>query len=177
MALSPRLEIRQGQALVMTPQLQQAIKLLQFNNIELAAYVEQEVEQNPLLEHADPEVPERGDREGMDTERVSVSPEKNNESYDELESSEPDAAQLSASDTMLESSDAPLDINYNEVLEADPEPAPMGPSVELSNSQGRSDEDTKEIAKSVMPSVEKILSFEATVQKSPSSVFTYAMNL
>ena len=138
MALSPRLEIRQGQALVMTPQLQQAIKLLQFNNIELAAYVEQEVEQNPLLEHADPEVPERGDREGMDTERVSVSPEKNNESYDELESSEPDAAQLSASDTMLESSDAPLDINYNEVLEADPEPAPMGPSVELSNSQGRS---------------------------------------
>jgi superfamily II DNA/RNA helicase len=43
-----------------------------------------------------------------------------------------------------------------------------------SNSQGRSDEDTKELAKSFMPSVEKILSSEATVQKSPSSVFTYA---
>ncbi|HVA13228.1 MAG TPA: RNA polymerase sigma-54 factor, partial [Stellaceae bacterium] len=50
MALVQRLDIRQGQALVMTPQLQQAIKLLQLSNLELAAYVEGEVEQNPLLE-------------------------------------------------------------------------------------------------------------------------------
>jgi len=52
MALAPRLELRQGQALVMTPQLQQAIKLLQLSNLELAAYVEQELEKNPLLESA-----------------------------------------------------------------------------------------------------------------------------
>jgi len=50
MALTPRLDMRQGQSLVMTPQLQQAIKLLQLSNIELAEYVEQELEQNPLLE-------------------------------------------------------------------------------------------------------------------------------
>jgi len=50
MALTPRLDLRQTQALVMTPQLQQAIKLLQLSNIELAEYVEQQVEQNPLLE-------------------------------------------------------------------------------------------------------------------------------
>jgi RNA polymerase sigma-54 factor len=50
MALTQRLEIRQGQALVMTPQLQQAIKLLQLSNLELAEYVEQELEKNPLLE-------------------------------------------------------------------------------------------------------------------------------
>jgi len=50
MALTPRLELRLGQSLVMTPQLQQAIKLLQLNNLELAAYVEGELEQNPLLE-------------------------------------------------------------------------------------------------------------------------------
>jgi RNA polymerase sigma-54 factor len=50
MALTQRLELRQGQALVMTPQLQQAIKLLQMSNLELAAYVEQELEKNPLLE-------------------------------------------------------------------------------------------------------------------------------
>ena len=50
MALTQRLELRQGQSLVMTPQLQQAIKLLQLSNIELAAYVEQELERNPLLE-------------------------------------------------------------------------------------------------------------------------------
>ncbi len=50
MAISQRLEIRQGQSLVMTPQLQQAIKLLQLSNIELTAFVEQELEKNPLLE-------------------------------------------------------------------------------------------------------------------------------
>jgi RNA polymerase sigma-54 factor len=44
------LELRQGQALVMTPQLQQAIKLLQMSNIEVQAFVEQELERNPLLE-------------------------------------------------------------------------------------------------------------------------------
>ena len=49
MALSARLEIRQGQGLVITPQLQQAIKLLQLTNLELEAYVEGELERNPLL--------------------------------------------------------------------------------------------------------------------------------
>lgn len=50
MALTPRLELRQGQSLVMTPQLQQAIKLLQMSNLELQTYVESELEKNPLLE-------------------------------------------------------------------------------------------------------------------------------
>ncbi len=50
-----RLEMRQGQSLVMTPQLQQAIKLLQLSNIELAEYCEQELERNPLLERDDRE--------------------------------------------------------------------------------------------------------------------------
>src|SRR5262249_22523126 len=50
MAVGQRLEIRQGQSLVMTPQLQQAIKLLQLSNLELADYCEAELERNPLLE-------------------------------------------------------------------------------------------------------------------------------
>ncbi len=50
MALSARLEIRQGQGLVITPQLQQAIKLLQMSNLELEAFVETELERNPLLQ-------------------------------------------------------------------------------------------------------------------------------
>ena len=53
MAMIPRLELRQSQSLVMTPQLQQAIKLLQLNNLELMEYVERELEQNPLLERDD----------------------------------------------------------------------------------------------------------------------------
>jgi RNA polymerase sigma-54 factor len=52
MALSQRLELRQSQALVMTPQLMQAIKLLQLSSVDLAAYVEDELEKNPLLERA-----------------------------------------------------------------------------------------------------------------------------
>lgn len=50
MALTPRLDLRQSQQLVMTPQLQQAIKLLQLSNLELADYVSEEVERNPFLE-------------------------------------------------------------------------------------------------------------------------------
>ena len=50
MALGPKLELRQSQSLVMTPQLMQAIKLLQLGSIDLVAYVETELEKNPLLE-------------------------------------------------------------------------------------------------------------------------------
>ncbi len=49
MALAARLELRQGQSLVITPQLQQAIKLLQLSNLELDEFVEGELERNPLL--------------------------------------------------------------------------------------------------------------------------------
>jgi len=49
LALGARLELRQGQGLVITPQLQQAIKLLQLSNLELEAFVEAELERNPLL--------------------------------------------------------------------------------------------------------------------------------
>jgi RNA polymerase sigma-54 factor len=67
MAISQKLELRQGQGLVMTPQLMQAIKLLQLSSLDLVAYVEAELEKNPLLERADPppgeepaQAPERG---------------------------------------------------------------------------------------------------------------------
>jgi RNA polymerase sigma-54 factor len=50
LALSARLEIRQGQGLVITPQLQQAIKLLQLSNLEIEAFVDAELERNPLLQ-------------------------------------------------------------------------------------------------------------------------------
>lgn len=53
MAISTRLMMRQGQTLVMTPQLLQAIKLLQFSNLELSAFLTEELERNPLLEAQD----------------------------------------------------------------------------------------------------------------------------
>ena len=61
MALSQRLEFRQTQGLVMTPQLMQAIKLLQLSSLDLAQYVEGELERNPLLERgSDDDAPVAG---------------------------------------------------------------------------------------------------------------------
>jgi RNA polymerase sigma-54 factor len=57
MTLSQRLELRQTQGLVMTPQLMQAIKLLQLSSLDLAAYVDGELERNPLLERASEDDP------------------------------------------------------------------------------------------------------------------------
>jgi RNA polymerase sigma-54 factor len=50
MALGPRLDLRQSQSLVMTPQLQQAIKLLALSNLEIEAFIGEALETNPLLE-------------------------------------------------------------------------------------------------------------------------------
>ena len=76
MAMGQRLEMRQGQSLVMTPQLQQAIKLLQLSNIELAEYCETELEKNPLLERDERAAP-------AEAEREIVMPEGANERLDQ----------------------------------------------------------------------------------------------
>jgi RNA polymerase sigma-54 factor len=57
MALGPRLDLRQSQSLVMTPQLQQAIRLLALSNLEVESFIAEEIEKNPLLESgaAEPE--------------------------------------------------------------------------------------------------------------------------
>ena len=55
MKQGPRLELRQGQSLVMTQQLQQSIKLLQCNALELREFVEAELEKNPFLQQEDGE--------------------------------------------------------------------------------------------------------------------------
>src|SRR6185295_10420393 len=71
MAMIPRLELRQGKSLVMTPQLQQAIKLLQLSNVELTEFVEAELERNPLLEREEgqaeaPKQTDGGDAQALD---------------------------------------------------------------------------------------------------------------
>jgi RNA polymerase sigma-54 factor len=49
MALSAKLQMRQSQSLVMTPQLAQSIRLLQMTHVELSRFIEEEIERNPLL--------------------------------------------------------------------------------------------------------------------------------
>ena len=110
MAIGPRLDLRQFQSLVMTPQLQQAIKLLQLSNIELSEYVEQELEQNPLLERGEasadsiePDAPEpMGEIEGaesFDTADTLTRTAETGEDIDHGQSMDTDVDNDYASDT------------------------------------------------------------------------------
>ena len=89
MALSQRIEFRQTQALVMTPQLLQAIKLLQLSSLDLAAYVETELEKNPLLERgSDDDAPSAtAEAEGGGYENDETSAEPADWNSRELDSS------------------------------------------------------------------------------------------
>src|SRR6201996_9602079 len=101
-----RLEIRQGQSLVMTPQLQQAIKLLQLSNIELAEYCEQELERNPLLERDDREaapVSDTADAAGADAPGERADEALSREDFSKA--SEMDEA---AHDNMYDSGETPV---------------------------------------------------------------------
>ena len=78
MAISQRLDMRQGTSLVMTPQLQQAIKLLQLSNVELAEFIEAEIERNPLLSRA-----EGGERDEYAPEEVAAPAKREELSLDD----------------------------------------------------------------------------------------------
>jgi RNA polymerase sigma-54 factor len=88
---SQRLDLRQSQNLVMTPQLQQAIKLLQLNNIELSEFIEEELAQNPLLEKKDENEDAAEGETNIDEDKDSIESgfdeawtgnETNNEDFD-----------------------------------------------------------------------------------------------
>jgi len=105
MALSPKLAIRQTTALVMTPQLQQAIKLLQFSNQELDVFVEAEIECNPLLEREDVDG-------GIEPGAAPAEPE---DGAGDEESETADTADLAAADRLPGDGEAPLDTDYGNV--------------------------------------------------------------
>jgi RNA polymerase sigma-54 factor len=73
-ALAPKLEFKQSQQLVMTPQLQQAIKLLQLSNLELAEFVASQLEENPFLEQDESPADAPEERRGAkETEKNAAS--------------------------------------------------------------------------------------------------------
>ena len=103
MAVAPRLVQKQSQSLVMTPQLQQAIKLLQLSNIELAAFVEEQLESNPLLERGTGDENRRGEEAKADA----------SESYSEISLDAPGQAasdKLDVPDHTINSEDGPADV-------------------------------------------------------------------
>lgn len=102
MAVRQRMDLRQTQTLVMTPQLQQAIKLLELSNQELSAYVESELEQNPLLERDDSGDETTGD--DQDSEQLPLP----------AEPADPiDTRAFTETATMTDSQDSPLDMDYD----------------------------------------------------------------
>lgn len=105
MVLAPRLDIRQTQSLVMTPQLQQAIKLLQLSNLELGTALEDELERNPLLEQDDGSSPATDNSEG---EAPS--------SIDDQDRRENETALL---DVDPSRDDIPLDVDYDNAWQND----------------------------------------------------------
>lgn len=108
MALSQRLNLRQTQAPVMTPQLQQAIKLLQLSNLELADFVESELEQNPLLERED----SLNETDEFDGDESSTQDLGSEEGADAPEP--PDVSELTQRETVSEV-ESPLDTDYENV--------------------------------------------------------------
>lgn len=68
MALGPRLDLRQSQSLVMTPQLQQAIRLLALSNLEIESYISEELDKNPLLEAVSDDRNDRAETDGSDAD-------------------------------------------------------------------------------------------------------------
>ncbi|MGH7212739.1 MAG: RNA polymerase factor sigma-54, partial [Acetobacteraceae bacterium] len=105
MAIGPRIDLRQSQTLVMTPQLQQSIKLLQLSNLDVQAFVEEELERNPLLE--------RDDGDAVPAER----PAPDQRPGPEALSPQGDAAALVASDQLPQ--EAPLDADWSNTFDAD----------------------------------------------------------
>jgi RNA polymerase sigma-54 factor len=104
MAIGPRLDLRQSQSLVMTPQLRQAIKLLQSSHVEVTAFVEEELERNPLLERD-----ERAEPRTAADERAP-------------EAAAPDHADAHAaatSDSMPAEGAAPLDMDWGNVYDGE----------------------------------------------------------
>src|SRR5581483_6913010 len=121
MAVTQRIDLRQAQSLVMTPQLQQAIKLLELSNQDLIAYVETELEQNPLLERGDDERSAESSAGSADDSREDLA-ERTEGSTDRML----DAAEYNARETMPDERDSPLDTDYNNTYSSAPQEGMAG---------------------------------------------------
>ena len=129
MALAPRLDLRQVQTLVMTPQLQQAIKLLQLSNLELAEYLDQEIEQNPLLQQENHSLKDGDQNETTDTSEENQAESPDTEiNYDDFAETapEPDSADLIGAEILSKEKQDNLDPEYDDVwAQEDPSDTPL----------------------------------------------------
>ncbi len=112
MALGPRLEFKQSQQLVMTPQLQQAIKLLQLSNLELSEYVEEQLEENPFLERVNEANDPAADRRQRDENTADGA---NNDTPSSKEEEPPVSPLDMASEQINAEASQNLDVQYDDI--------------------------------------------------------------
>ncbi len=122
MALTPRLDLRQAQTLVMTPQLQQAIKLLQLSNMELTEFLESELEQNPLLKKEDEDSGIPGKSDDLDNSLELAEPSDNYSSRFEEDNDGGDAAEIIGTEGMPLDGQKSLDAEYDDAWAEDSAP-------------------------------------------------------
>ncbi|HEX9931237.1 MAG TPA: RNA polymerase factor sigma-54 [Allosphingosinicella sp.] len=101
MAIGPRLDLRQSQSLVMTPQLQQAIRLLALSNLEVEGFIAEEIERNPLLDSRSGEAESGGDDAPSEPAEIVAGGDAELVTVDQL---------VMTGDGIA---DAPLDVDFN----------------------------------------------------------------
>ncbi|WNO62180.1 RNA polymerase factor sigma-54 [Rheinheimera sp. MMS21-TC3] len=125
--MKPSLQLRLGQQLTMTPQLQQAIRLLQLSTIELQQEIQEALDANPLLEADDDATPSADES----LQQHSQKSDDNSISNDtKVDSSETDASEALADQNIKE--DLPLDNDWDNLVSATP----------VSSGSSGSDDDT-----------------------------------
>ncbi|WP_417688244.1 RNA polymerase factor sigma-54 [Roseibium sp.] len=145
MAISTKLEMRQSQSLIMTPQLMQAIKLLQLSNLDLVAYVDAELERNPLLEKSDSDTQGAGSETDAIPDAFETDASQAGSSRDEPQSGDWMESQL---ETGSEAIASRLDTDLGNVfpdepgVPASPDPAALkgGDSYKNTSSGGSSED-------------------------------------
>src|SRR5262245_1516103 len=150
MAVRQRMDLRQTQTLVMTPQLQQAIKLLELSNQELAAYVDRELEQNPLLERDDAGTEGGAEQESL-TDDAPLPPTGG--------TGEPlDASEFVAAAIMPDAPESPLDVDYDNLWTNDAPDTPTAPSLLSAGARAGADGDEGDGASTVEQTLSRAIS-------------------
>ena len=114
MALGLELKLRMGMQLVMTPQLQMAIKLLQMSSLELADYLQEELDKNPLLEREDDK-----SNEEVDHTSEPVAREAPEEAVSQTDSGNTELEQMESA----LSQDLPVDASWSDIYGESPTPS------------------------------------------------------
>src|SRR5262245_20505898 len=119
MALELKQQVRLSQQLVMTPQLQQAIKLLQLSRMELVDLVQQELQENPVLEEG---IESEEDRAAAEAGAPGDAPEAADAMEATAELTQPELARDAATGTTTEATDAEkfADVDWQDYLDANP---------------------------------------------------------